>query len=164
MLSQLGNPMKACHGALTFTKEKSHVTAESVLSGLKSSGLPQQELNGKAQFILNITAFLLSSAGLIFLPVVLSDRHPRCLFHLPKQNIPRFLHYRLSVGRQFSRERKCNNYTGFGTKTQGKPSAAGSAFRSALNKAWQDKPLQRGLVEAEEDKCRPGLLPAWGRE
>lgn len=164
MFSQLGNPVKACHGALIFTKEKSHVTAESILSGLKSSGLPQQELNGKAQFILNITAFLLSSAVFIFLPVVLSDGHPQCLFHLPKQNIPRILYYRLYVDREFSRERKSNNYTGFGTKTHWKSSAAGSAFWSALSKTWQDKPLQRSLAEAEEDKSSLGLLPAGRRE
>lgn len=44
--------MKTYHGALIFTKEKSHVTAESILLGLKTSGLPQQELNEKGQSIL----------------------------------------------------------------------------------------------------------------
>lgn len=89
---------------------------EGVLSGLKSSGLTQQESNGKALSILIIIAFLLSSAVCIFLPIVLSEGHPARLFHLPKQNIPRTLYYRLAAGREFSREGKRKDYTGIGTK------------------------------------------------
>ena len=92
------------------------MTEESILSGLKASGLPQQELNGKALSILSITAFLLSSAVYIFLPVALSEGHPRCLFHLPKQNAPGMLRYRLAAGRDFRREGKCKDSTEFGTK------------------------------------------------